>query len=200
MIGVTEFSTSVATKRLHEETEAVRALRSLGRTTRRILKEYGLTDVKGYGRDDCRAKRIRALRRCESLATMFREVQRDESVKRKVKIDSRLSLEAPLIFHASIPASRITTIEFYIERQHYSAKALTPMPTIEALDAIRQHQHLFDDVEVWWVPNDILIEKVPDPDPIVVGVIRVGDDRFYYELHRWVDEDHELSWWSKEAY
>lgn len=196
MIGLIEHVSSPAAKQLQDEIDALLALRSAGNRIRRVWK----TEYKGrHGWS--RAQRIRALRRCEELSRRFREVQRDETVTRRMQAKgSRESVDIPLIFHTSLPLKRETTITVYRGRDTYSATARSPMPTVEALDAMREHKHLFDYLEIWWVPNDVLVEKLPDPDPILVGAVQVENQRFYYELSRWVDEDAELGWWSKEAY
>lgn len=197
MLGVITHTASPAAQQLIDETNALLALRLAGRRVRKVWH----TEYKSRHSKWSRANRIRSLRRCEELSRQFREVQRDETVTRQMKVArSNNVVDIPLIFHTGLPVKRETTITVYKGRDSYSATARSPMPTVEAIEAMRAHKHLFDHLEVWWVPNDVLVEKLPDPDPILVGAVRVDDEKFYYELHRWIDEDAELGWWSKEAY
>jgi hypothetical protein len=148
---------------------------------------------------------VEKLKRCSELEKKFNLVQRDETCKKQIKHpDSYLrkqgkTLEIPLIFHTKIPCKASTSMR----RGSYNIKTKTPTPTTEALKVIKETQGLFEHYEVWWVPNNLLIEKLPPKnlDPIVVGVInipRVGN--YCFELHRWVDDKVETPWWSQEGY
>jgi hypothetical protein len=199
MLGLIAHSDSPACRELAGQLKLLETLRSIGPEMRSQLKADGMKRSIAWGKKNDRPAYVRQLRRCETLSREFREVQRDESCTRRVKCD-RMELDAPLLFHARIPMKRFTEISFSIGSNRYSAKARSPMPTIEAIEAIREHGNRFDSLEVWWVPNDVLVERIPDPDPILVGVITTARDNYYYELHRWIDEDVELGWWSKEGY
>lgn len=149
------------------------------------------------------------LKRCADLEEQFLCVTFDYSIKRKItyfdqnRKENRVE-QAPLVWRTALPAKPVTKINEFSSR--------TPIPVPEALVAMEKHKHLFDGIELWWVPKDILVEKLPDPDPILVG--RVGRwhdshnvDEYrkkyelaFFELHRWIDETVEEGWWSKEGY
>jgi hypothetical protein len=178
-------------------------MKVLGREGRRELSNFMSGQHNPYYRKSP-AKTIRALQRCVSLAPMFPTVERDETCVRKVSVSERyenVEIEIPLIFWAKLPAKIHTAQTIRRNDKSYSVKAVTPMPTPEALAAIRTHASKFDHVELWWVPNDVLVERIPDPDPIVVGVVEIPDgSRFCFELHRWIDESVEVGWWAREGY
>jgi hypothetical protein len=76
-----------------------------------------------------------------------------------------------------------------------------PPPPAEAIEQLRRHGSRFDYTEVWWAPKDIMVAPPPSPDPIVVGAIDTTYlGTFYFELHRWIDEGYEDSYWAKEGY
>jgi len=197
MIGTREHK-GVSEKRLLECQEALREYRGLSHGSRRVL---GASIGKKTKWEDSRiSSAIRVLRKCVEIEQKFRVVTLDDTVKRSVEY-ARKTVEIPLVFHSRLPVKAITKMTHVVGRDTYEVKARTPQPTIEALEAMREHGQLFDHLEVWWVPNDILIEKIPDPDPIVVGAIKVPRYGYtHFELHRWVDEDVELAWWSREGY
>jgi hypothetical protein len=208
MIGTITTNATRITKRLSAALAAKNFLRAMGRDGRREL--YDFVDHHKYGVSI--AKTIRQLERAVSLSTMFKVVERDisvtraASVNRKNQYQSSAKIEIPLVFRATIPLKVKSEMEVTLDMQAYKVTAITPMPTDESLAAIRQHKGKFDWLELWWVPNEILVEKIPDPDPILVGAIKIpgrshsSGEVFYFELHRWIDESVEAGWWTKEGY
>jgi hypothetical protein len=83
----------------------------------------------------------------------------------------------------------------------YELKANTPLPTREGLTAIKLHKDKFDKLALWWVPNEITVEEFKELDPILVGKIETKfHGNICFELCRWVDDNFEAEYWSKEAY
>lgn len=204
MLGTIE-TIGVIQLRLSAVREAIQARRAMSLKARQELKSrFGATR---YSRGRPLAMIVRHLMRCDELSRQFRVVERDSSVTRQVNVEDSYGRKAgtvniPLVLSSKLPAPRVhKELVTGEKRESYSVKAVVPHPTKEAIDAIRQHRDLFDWIEVWWVPNDVLIEKLPDPDPIVVGAVSINRDKtYYFELHRWVDETVEVAWWSKEGY
>ena len=181
------------------------AMRAIGWRGRKQLGKFMYASTRTYAESS--AKTIRSLERAVSLSAIFPVVELDSSATRIIRTDKKeryaetADIEVPLVFTTLLPASIKTTIKFTVGKQDYEASATTPMPTTEALAAIRQHKDKFDALQLWWVPNDILVEAIPDPDPMVVGVIEVpGNPSFFFELHRWIDESVEAGWWTREGY
>lgn len=203
MIGTIERNGAIQV-RLSSAMAAVDYLRVLGWRGRKEIRELVHGYRNSHHRSPACAKTIRHLKRAAALSGSFKVVERDETVMRRVTAKSGYTtkqVNVPLLFHTRLPAKIMTTIEVSVDRETFRATAVTPMPTTEALSAMRQHRKKFDWVELWWVPNDVLVEKIPDPDPIVVGAVKVaGGEVFYFELHRWIDETVEAGWWTKEGY
>lgn len=212
MIG-TLTVTGIAQKKLEITMRAAECLKAAGQAGRSFIKPR----CNGRGRGNHKYLRhgelfgsIRAFRRCVELEKQFPVVTRDASCTRMVKRESTgyndrgpTEVEIPLIFYAQLPVKRRTKIEIPIEgeRSHYEISATSPVPTVEATRAIAQHREKFDHLEVWWVPNDVLVEIIPDPDPLLVGVIDIPNgEKMYFELHRWIDESVESGWWAREGY
>jgi hypothetical protein len=207
MIGTIE-RPGIATKALSAAMAAVDHMRAVGWRGRRAMRQFL---VAGGERKNRRwrngpAKTIRALQRCVQLSAEFKIVERDETAIRKIKVkaDNQYGTDSvadvPLVFHTRLPAKIKTKLDFRCGDKRFTAEAVTPMPTTEALDAIRKHGKRFDRVELWWVPNDLLVERI-EPDPIIVGVVEVpGNRAMHFELHRWIDESVEVGWWSREGY
>jgi len=162
-------------------------------------------------RDAIPKGRLSTLRRCRDLANDFKPIKRDESVKRQVKVTGGFSRQdhsvmLPLVWWAQLPAEPTTRRSKTIGGNRYNMSARTPVPTPEAMDAVRAHRDRFDHCEVWWVPQEVLVEPIPEPDPVVVGAITVparGSGRHadhYFELYRWIDETVEDAYWFREAY
>ncbi len=208
MLGTLIKPKSIIEKRLESTYSAVEHMRALGYNGRKYVKSFISNSSYSYDNRIPIAQTIRSLQKCKDLSNEFNIVERDESVKKKILTKSKdrysstdIILEIPLIFYTQLPAKIHTILQFDINNITYSAKAITPMPTNEALAQIRKHGKRFNHLELWWVPNDVLVEKIPDPDPIVVGVIKLPDDTsFNFELHRWVDESVEAEYWTKEGY
>jgi hypothetical protein len=149
------------------------------------------------------AKEIRLRRRCLELAKQFPVVKLDATVKRYVKTSCGGKIEAPLVFHTRLPAKPIMLQEVVYSGYRYNVSAKVPHPPEQAIQAIKEHGQKFDWLEVWWVPSDVLVEKIPDPDPILVGAVKhpyADQAMYHFELHRWIDESVELGYWSKEGY
>lgn len=206
MLGTIERTSEIAT-RLSAVKEAWNSRRAMSLAARREYRDC-VGKRRSYEHPPRMADLLRGLVKCQALAEQFRAVERDQSAMRLVKAthgdsyrQTDYHIQIPLVFGCKLPAPRVHTQTVTIDRQSYSVKATVPHPTPEALDALKRHRHLFDWIELWWVPNEVLVEKLPDPDPIVVGCIKIRNDRIYsFELHRWVDETVELGWWSKEGY
>lgn len=144
----------------------------------------------------------KALKRCVDLAKQFRIVKIDESVERMVRTKTGETIKARLVFSCNLPLKPVTTQRVSGKNgKDYELKAQTPLPTKESLGAIKEHGHRFDKLALWWVPNEITVDEVKELDPILVGKIETkfhGD--ICFELHRWVDENFEAEYWSKEGY
>lgn len=143
------------------------------------------------------SKRAKAMTRVEELAKTFRMVRLDETIKRKVPVESRWNppreITVPFIFSAKLPAKTKKTYTVVIpprEREEprrgrwvgwsrrrrperYTVTAVTPLPPDAALEALQQHANKFHHTEVWWVPKDVVAKEVQErsADPIIVGVI-----------------------------
>jgi hypothetical protein len=155
---------------------------------------------------------IDKLQKCAVLAKEFKVVKRDpQPVKRKGFVANRNSfvnghpvmseyeIACPLAWSCKLPAPRVSSMRETIHGLELESRVPPPPPA--AVEQLRKHAKKFDRTEVWWVPKDILVVRPVSPDPIVVGVITtstLGD--FCFELHRWIDEDYEDSYWSKEGY
>jgi len=131
----------------------------------------------------------------------FRRVTLDGSLKREARYGNKV-VKVPLIFRAPLPAPFQVMEKSDCGACKVTAK--TPSPPAAAMSAYTASRALFDSCEVWWVPNDVLVTRIPDPDPILVGVFKTGNlpvpGPLYYELYRWVDEAVEDGWWTGEAY
>lgn len=207
MLG-TVIHEGVIARRLADTEEALRGYRAIPQRARKELRKH-MSQTYGNGLAELDITvTIRQMRRCAELERQFRVVSLDSSIKRLVQVTDIygrfvVNIEVPLVWSARLPLAK--TVEMKGRPtgsiNEYRCKAVTPMPTIEAIRALKEHGHLFDWHEVWWVPNEVLVEKLPDPDPILVGGIKIHNDQtYYFELHRWIDENVELGWWSKEGY
>lgn len=177
--------------------EEIRTLHKVGPEGRKFLTEYGVKP-----RVDTLIKAAKKLREVVDLSKRFLVLRRDPSLKRKVRGSDRHVIEVPLVFTAILPAKPVVTFE--VEGRDYDTvriSAQTPSPTQEAAEAKKKYAKLFDHLELWWVPNDILVEPLPKPDPVLVGYVAIPGKRgFYFQLHRWIDETVECAWFAKEGY
>ena len=192
MLGLTEWGSGIAN--YGKELQLQQQLRAAGPVLRKMMKEKGLkrTGVKEY---------IRNLARCEEMSQQFQVVTCDKSCKRQVKTSLGHVIEIPLLFVARLPAKALTKVRVTCGSGVYDVTSRTPSPPPEAIAMMKEHSHKFDFMQVWWVPNDILITEIPKPDPILVGCIKTDNGRHYaFELYRWIDETVESAWWSKEGY
>lgn len=139
-------------------------------------------------------QKLHTLRRC--LKIPFKLVELDITEKRRTRcVDAKGSevwIDLPLLWGVRLPAKPILSVNV----DGFKVQSTVPSPTPEAVKLIKETKGLFDSYELYWVPNDIRVEKIPDPDPILVGVIKP----YRFELTRWVDETVEEAWWSKEGY
>ena len=127
------------------------------------------------------------IKKAMELARQFPRVERDEKVVRKVRPSNSQSveIEVPLVFHAKLPLQKTIQFQRTIGQHRYKCSTRVPNPTPEAIAALKSHADKFDAVELWWVPNDILVEKIPDPDPMLVGVVTITPSKhLYFELKR----------------
>lgn len=177
---------------------AMTTLRQLGPRGRHYISDNAYNFSKKW--NDNLAADIRALRRAHLLSKQFKQVKIDKTVTRLVN-GTRHQIKIPLVFQAELPIKVIHQFHVTIDRETYQVSCKAPMPTNEAISALKEHGSKFDHTEVWWVPNDVLVERIPDPDPIVVGCIKLHRaDHVYFELHRWTDESVETAYWAKEGY
>jgi hypothetical protein len=209
MLGLKELGQKSARQRADAVLSALQAKRAMGRLNRQWAKtSYG---IKGLGRVTRKAvplrlaKVIRSCRKCDELAQQFKVVSLDKEAKRKVKVlrdgYKGYEIEVPLLFSTRLPTKPIYSLIVDKDSRRYTASARVPSPPPEAIQAIKEHGQKFDWLELWWVPSDVQVEQMPQPDPIVVGAIQIPNDIVYYfELHRWIDESVELGYWSKEGY
>lgn len=207
MLGTLEHTGTIA-RRLADAESALMGYRAIPQRARKELQRH-MSQKYGNGQSELViTETIRGLRRCSDLERQFRVVSLDTSVKRLVPgTDSYgrfvVNIEVPLVWSARLPLAKVVELKGRQTNStnEYRCKANTPMPTMEAIQALKKHGHLFEWHEVWWVPNEVLVEKLPDPDPILVGGVKIHNDQtYYFELHRWIDENVELGWWSKEGY
>jgi len=149
------------------------------------------------------------LEECEraiELSKEFRRIKLDTSVTREVHTRRAntfgeghpIKITVPLVFTAKLPAPRRVS-KRGIGTQ-FMAVARVPEPPKDALDALNTHGSKFDHMEVWWIPSDILVQPIPKPDPIIVGVIKVGTEPIHFEIYRWTDERVESKYWAREGY
>jgi hypothetical protein len=203
MDGVIDVPAGRIAPTLKQALTSVKLLRSLGPYGRKLISGGSPYHLREYYKT---SETIRVLQRCLELEKEFRVVRRDETCIRKVKVvNERFQVDVPLIFVSQIPAKSMVSFTKRIRRDHMEfdvkISSQVPVPPQEALSLLSRHKAKFDYTEVWWVPNDILVEKLPDPDPIIVGAIRFPQDkRAYFEIYRWVDTTVESEYWSKEAY
>jgi len=156
-------------------------------------------------------KGIAKLDRIIELSKTFKQVKIDHAAKRQAKAKKwdgfsakyeTGTVEVPLIFVSKLPAQASVTITSTgggLTRR-YRVTARVPVPPKEAIDALRQHKDKFDHMEVWWVPNSVLVTPIPKPDPILVGAVQTGKEILYFDVYRWVDEDYEDGYWTREGY
>ena len=143
-----------------------------------------------------------ALKRCVELAKEFKIVSLDKDVKRKIKTATGEIITCSLVFSATLPLKTISTTKVRgANNKQYELKVNTPLPTKEGLEAMKKHRDKFDKLALWWVPNEIVCEEIKESDPILVGVIETQfHEEVCFELCRWIDENFEAEYWSKEAY
>ncbi len=160
--------------------------------------ELKFLKIKNVGEEITELESTRAvLERCVELEKQFNVVKRDLGVLRPCTSSKGNIFMIPLVFGVKLPA----TVYAVHEQDNAKFRARVPRPTPEASDALREHGGKFDHMELWWVPRDILVEEIPDHDPILVGAIdipRIGTR--FFELHRWIDETVEDGWWKSEGY
>lgn len=185
--------------------ETLRRVVEIANVAKRIPKSSEELAMRLFGSNrtfDVLTVEIGILKRCDALAREFKVVKRDDSlVRRKVFFgqDRRQEmLDVPLVWSATLPAPRTSK---YRSQHGHDLSSRVPPPPPEAVEQLRLHRAKFERTEVWWVPRDIMVEKPPAPDPIVVGAVQTNTQgTFYFELHRWIDEDYEDSYWAKEGY
>lgn len=171
-----------------------------------LLRKLGLQYRKNNLRICYETKRQlkdrKALRRCVELSKQFKIVEIDKTVKRKLQTDTGEIIKCELVFSCNLPLKTITKKRVKGENgKEYELKTQTPLPTSEVLKSIKNYKHLFDDLAIWWVPNQILIEEIKETDPILVGKVKTEfHDSICFELCRWVDENFEAEYWNKEGY
>lgn len=101
--------------------------------------------------------------------------------------------EIPLVWSVVLPTKhRTVTVSTHAwsscHRFDYDVSSPVPLPPAEALDALEKYQGIFDSFELWWIPCNLTFVRRPDPDPMVVGVLKGGTGPIYFELYRWIDE------------
>jgi hypothetical protein len=144
----------------------------------------------------------KALKRCVELSKQFKIVEIDETVKRKLRTKTGEVIQCELVFSCNLPLKTVVTKQVQgNDGKDYVLKTQTPLPTSEVLRSIKSYKNLFDNIAIWWVPNDILIEEVKELDPILVGKVETKfHGNICFELCRWVDENFEAEYWTKEGY
>lgn len=169
------------------------------------LPEYQVEFFGAYHQDSLESmqKTIVALEKCIPLEQSFKSVTIDQTATRIIKCkckrygdDSMADIVVPLIWNAKVPLGTFHEMEI----RGYKIKTRTPAPVKKAIEEIKKHKDKFDEIQLWWVPRDFIVEKIPDPDPIIVGVIKSPAIDFCFELHRWIDESVEDEYWTKEGY
>lgn len=187
--------TQTEIERLFES--SINAQKCIWRMGYRYRKDVCSRYAMAYARED-----LKALRKCVELSKNFPVVKIDESVERSIKTTTGEVIKCRLVFSCNLPLKPVTTQRVKGKNgKEYDLKSQTPLPTKEALGAIKSHGKRFDKLALWWVPNEIVAEEVKELDPIIVGKISThyhGD--ICFELHRWIDENFEASYWNKEAY
>lgn len=207
---------------LHAEyVQAVRALRTMPHRIRTgACGGYSLQNALELERDR-KSGRVgrglvavirteRGLRRAQALAAEFPMVARDLTVTRAVQgqrnqpgwTPAEAQVTVPLVFAVRLPTGRTHTFEAKNRvGTNVRVSATVPTPPREALQALAAHQTRFDRCEVWWVPNQVLVEPLPKPDPILVGVCDAGwAGPQCFTLHRWIDDTVEAAYWAREGY
>lgn len=155
------------------------------------------------------------LERCAALACKYNVVTYDSSALRKMtsvasKGSRKTHILGPLVFRRRLPIPRsekMTVIEVQYplgpSSHKYKVSAVTPVLPEEAEALVVEARKDFDYLEVWWVPNDVFVEAIREPDPIVVGVVNHPfADRApaTFSIFKWVDTVVESAYWSAEAY
>ncbi len=195
MLGTRIHESSFIEEKYKKSCETTKLLRAMGHFYR---NQTGCS----YNTKRYQWKDRQALKKCVELSKQFRIVSLDDSVKRMLKTRDGNCIKARLVFSCNLPLKTITTHRVKGENgKEYEVKAQTPLPTKECLQAIREHKGKFDQLALWWVPNEITIDEVKELDPILVGKIETNfHGSICFELHRWVDENFEAEYWNKEAY
>lgn len=198
MIGTEHPNPDLLAQHCHSIKTTVQSLRQMGRHGRKMI---------GFNSHGKLSTRIKKIQRCLELAKQFKPISRDEDDTREVKATNGQVLELPLVWSIDLPASNWKRIQKTVGRRRFEAKSRTPAPTPEAFEALKEHKHLFDRCQVWWVPQDILVKEIPEPDPVLVGVIDIPASTDYrsrmeygFEIYRWIDESVEDSYWFREGY
>ena len=110
---------------------------------------------------------------------------------------------APMVWHTKLPTNkRFVSDRFYcVETDEWiRVKTAVPLPPKKAVELYKTYKDHFDACEMWWVPSDLQFEVEPDPDPIIVGVLKVNGKKLYTEIYRWIDETVEDPIYSAIAY
>jgi len=160
--------------------------------------------------------RLSKLNECTQIAKIYKPVVYDHAAKRKVpferksnygSIESQEILDISLIFTCPIPVTKKKhSFSFTGKKSNYEVSARVPNPPLEAIKALSLvEKNTFDSFNLWWVPKDVFVKEIK-PDPIIVGMKKVprfyeyGEDYFYFEIYRWIDETVENPYWASEAY
>jgi hypothetical protein len=206
MPGVEEIGSSVIRDTLARAVEIANIVKRIPRKSEGLA----LTLFRAQRNVTSLSVEIDILKKCEALSREFNVVKRDETpVKRKVKLRQvdpwgrsadtfqEWEFTAPLAWAVQLPAKK----EFRMRDGGNSVSALVPPPPPAAIEQLKKHAKKFDRTEVWWVPKDILVTRPVSPDPIIVGIVATHTlGAFCFELHRWIDEDYEDSYWAREGY
>lgn len=194
MLGTLVKEKTAIEKKYEKSCEVVTLLRKMGNEHRGYLRsKYAIREI---------IKDRKQLKRCVELAKEFKIVEIDKTCERRIKTKTGEVITCQLVFSVNLPLHTVTTKRVKGKNgNEYELKTQTPLPTKEVLNAIKIHRGKFDKVALWWVPNEIICDEVKDLDPMLVGSIRTNNHGdIHFELVRWIDENYEAEYWTKEGY
>lgn len=210
MSGVLDRTVGTSEKTLNNVLNVIRSERGLTLNERRLAfrLQSGVEPTKRH-RKAARHQLFEAARRLKECAILedvfgFNLVELDS----KAMIRANHKIPIPLIWTVTLPIkSAKVTQTISHDGRDYKVTTLVPPPPDKAVDLYKEHKDKFDRMELWWVPNQVSVQAVPEPkpivrpDPMLVGVkVIPGLANRYFNLFRWIDETYESGWWAREAY
>lgn len=167
---------------------------------------------------------VHFLNRCAALAVKvssfdpaqlaYKAVAVDPGATRRMRVASANRrgkasiIQGPLVFKRRLPIPRsekISVIEVQFPAKSgpvYKVSAATPALPEEAEPVVVAACQDFDYLEVWWVPNEVFVEPLKLPDPVVVGLIEhpFKQEPAAFSIYKWLEPTIESAYWASEGY